>query len=56
MINYTFLQNPDHGKFKYAKKIAKLSKTKLYSRKTENVQIFFEGNFANINAKFLRES
>ena len=47
MINYIFLKSPYNGEFKFAK----FSKTNLYSRKTVNVQILFQGIYAKIYAK-----
>ena len=51
MINYIFLKSPYNGEFKFAKIFAKFSKTNLYSRKTVNVQILFQGIYAKIYAK-----
>ena len=41
-VNYTFLKKPYQDEFKYAKIFAKFSKNKFYSRKTENLLIFFK--------------
>ena len=41
MRNNTFLKNPYHGEFKYAKYLQSFQKQNLYSRKTENYVICF---------------